>query len=173
VPPTEVALEACAGARHWGRVQMGFSIRWMRAIFLAGYGTAQPALDCSLYLHKYRTMEKMDAITALAALAHETRLDIFRLLVQAGPEGVPAGQLGEQLSLPSATLSFHLKELRHAGLITFRRESRSLIYSAEFANMNALLAYLTENCCRGDAASCGVGICDGAKLEKPKQRRTI
>ncbi|MDD2703779.1 MAG: metalloregulator ArsR/SmtB family transcription factor [Acidocella sp.] len=118
-------------------------------------------------------MEKMDAILALAALAQETRLDIFRLLVQAGPEGVPAGQLGEQLGLPSATLSFHLKELRHAGLITFQREGRSLIYSAEFANMNALLAYLTENCCQGDMAACGGGVCDGTKIEKPKQRRTI
>ncbi|MDR3505097.1 MAG: metalloregulator ArsR/SmtB family transcription factor [Acidocella sp.] len=118
-------------------------------------------------------MEKHDAIAALAALAQETRLDIFRLLVQAGPEGVPAGQLGEQLGLPSATLSFHLKELRHAGLITFQREGRSLIYSAEFANMNALLAYLTENCCQGHAAACAGGACDGTKIEKPKQRRTM
>jgi ArsR family transcriptional regulator len=75
-------------------------------------------------------MEKPDAVTALAALAHETRLDVFRLLVQTGPEGMPAGRIGERLGLPSATLSFHLNHLRHAGLVTFRRESRSLINMA-------------------------------------------
>ncbi|WP_297442875.1 helix-turn-helix transcriptional regulator [Acidocella sp.] len=109
-------------------------------------------------------MEKKDILVALAALAQETRLDIFRLLVQAGPSGLPAGQLGERLGLPSATLSFHLKELRLAGLVSFQRESRSLIYSAEFANMNALLAYLTENCCQGALAACGPGFCDGNQL---------
>ena len=116
-------------------------------------------------------MDKSNIIAALAALAQEARLDIFRLLVQAGPEGLAAGQLAEQLGLPPATLSFHLKELRHAGLVSFQRASRSLIYSAEFVNMNGLLAYLTENCCQGEPASCGVGICDGTQLEKPKPRR--
>ncbi len=116
-------------------------------------------------------MDRSDAITALAALAQETRLDIFRLLVQAGPEGMPAGQLGERLGLPSATLSFHLKELRHAGLVSFQRASRSLIYSAEFTNMNALLAYLTENCCQGDAAACAPPLCDGAKRVAPIPRK--
>ena len=105
-------------------------------------------------------MEKADAIAALGALAQESRLDIFRLLVQAGGDGMPAGQIGDRLGLPSATLSFHLNQLRQAGLITFRREGRSLIYAAEYATMNGLLAYLTENCCRGDAAACGVGVCD-------------
>jgi ArsR family transcriptional regulator len=100
-------------------------------------------------------MEKSDAVAALAALAQDTRLDIFRLLVQAGREGVPAGRIGSQLGLPSATLSFHLNQLRQAGLVTFRRAGRSLIYAAEYATMNDLLAYLTENCCRGDAAACG------------------
>ena len=104
-------------------------------------------------------MEKTDAMAALAALAQETRLDIFRLLVQAGPEGLPAGRLAEQLGLPSATLSFHLSQLRHAGLVSFRRESRSLIYAAAYDAMNGLLAYLTENCCRGSAASCDVSAC--------------
>ncbi len=104
-------------------------------------------------------MEKIDAITALAAIAQETRLDIFRLLVQAGPDGLPAGQIGGQLGLPPATLSFHLNQLRHAGLVSFRRESRSLIYAAEFAAMNGLLAYLTENCCLGNAAGCTVPVC--------------
>ena len=101
----------------------------------------------------------MNAITALAALAQETRLAIYRLLVQAGPEGMPAGQIAERLELASATLSFHLNQLRHAGLVTFRRASRSLIYAAEYAAMNDLLAYLTENCCRGDEAACGVAAC--------------
>jgi DNA-binding transcriptional ArsR family regulator len=114
-------------------------------------------------------MEKLDAIAALAALAQETRLDIFRLLVQAGPDGMPAGQIGERLGLPSATLSFHLNQLRHAGLVTFRREGRSLIYAAEYAAMNGLLGYLTENCCQGDAAGCGIGICDNANLVKAKE----
>jgi DNA-binding transcriptional ArsR family regulator len=106
----------------------------------------------------------MDALAALAALAHETRLDVFRLLVQTGPEGMQAGRIGERLGLPSATLSFHLNHLRHAGLVTFRRESRSLIYMAEYPAMNDLLAYLTANCCRGDGSGCGVGICDSTTL---------
>jgi DNA-binding transcriptional ArsR family regulator len=117
-------------------------------------------------------MEKSDAISALAALAQETRLDVFRLLVQAGPDGVPAGQIGERLGLPSTTLSFHLNQLKHAGLVTFRREGRSLIYGAEYASMNELLAYLTENCCQGDVASCGVNVCDSSALVPNKTRST-
>ncbi len=109
-------------------------------------------------------MEKTVAIASLAALAQESRLDVFRLLVQAGTDGMPAGQIGERLNLPSATLSFHLSQLKHAGLVTFRREGRSLIYMAEYDAMNALLGYLTENCCQGDAAGCGIGVCDGAAL---------
>lgn len=109
-------------------------------------------------------MEKPDAIAALAALAHETRLDVFRLLVQAGTDGLPAGRIGERLGLPSATLSFHLTHLRHAGLVTFRREGRSLIYMAAYPAMNDLLAYLTENCCQGDAAGCGIAACDSSTL---------
>ncbi|HQT47155.1 MAG TPA: metalloregulator ArsR/SmtB family transcription factor [Acidocella sp.] len=95
-------------------------------------------------------MESEIAVTALAALAHAARLNIFRLLVAAGPQGQPAGQIAERLNLPANTLSFHLNQLRHAGLVAFRREGRSLIYVAEYAEMNALLAYLTENCCRGE-----------------------
>jgi DNA-binding transcriptional ArsR family regulator len=114
-------------------------------------------------------MEKMDAIAALAALAHETRLDVFRLLVQAGPAGMPAGRIGDRLGLPSATLSFHLNHLRHAGLVTFRRESRSLIYMAAYSAMNDLLAYLTENCCQGDVSACGVGVCDSTTLVTAKE----
>jgi DNA-binding transcriptional ArsR family regulator len=103
-------------------------------------------------------MGKVEALAALAALAQESRLDVFRLLVQAGPEGVPAGRIGERLGLPSATLSFHLNQLRQAGLVSFRREGRSLIYTAAYDAMNGLVAYLTENCCRGGPApGCGVG----------------
>ena len=94
-------------------------------------------------------MEKQNAIGALAALAQETRLDIFRLLVQAGPEGMPAGAVGDALDIPSATLSFHLKELKGAGLIRCEREGRSRIYSPDFAVVNGLLEFLTANCCQG------------------------
>jgi DNA-binding transcriptional ArsR family regulator len=107
-------------------------------------------------------MEKQDAITALAALAQSSRLDVFRLLVQTGAAGLTPGQIGERLGLAAATLSFHLTQLRQAGLITVRREGRSLIYCAEYGAMNALLAYLTENCCQGDAAACSVPLCDPA-----------
>lgn len=103
-------------------------------------------------------MDKTSAIEALGALAQESRLDIFRLLVQAGPEGMAAGQIGERLGLPAATLSFHLSQLRHAGLIAFTREGRSLIYAAEYEAMNGLLAFLTENCCRGDPSACAVPV---------------
>jgi len=100
-------------------------------------------------------MEKQDAISALAALAHETRLDVFRRLVRAGSEGLPAGAIAEAQGVPAATLSFHLKELKNAGVVACRREGRSLIYRADFAAMEALLAYLTENCCAD--AGCAPG----------------
>ena len=99
-------------------------------------------------------MEKSEALTALAALAQGTRLDIYRLLVQAGPRGLPAGQIGEQLGLPSATLAFHLKELKNANLVTFTRHGRSLIYATIYPTMSALLEYLTENCCQGRPEAC-------------------
>jgi DNA-binding transcriptional ArsR family regulator len=94
-------------------------------------------------------MEKQQIITALGALAHETRLDIFRLLVQAGPGGVAAGAIAETIGLVPATLSFHLKELKNAGVDSARREGRSLIYAPEFDRMQELLSFLTENCCQG------------------------
>lgn len=115
-------------------------------------------------------MEKSETIAALAALAQESRLDIFRVLVQAGSEGRPVGHIGERLGLPSATLSFHLNQLKQADLVSFRREGRSLIYTANFAAMNGLMGYLTENCCGGDPDDCGVvaGVCDPATSE-PKE----
>lgn len=114
-------------------------------------------------------MEKPAAIAALAALAQESRLDIFRLLVQTGAEGMPAGQIGEQIGLPSATLSFHLNQLRHAGLVAFRREGRSLIYAAAYDSMNDLLAYLTANCCQGDPSGCGPGACNSTAMVQTRK----
>jgi len=97
-------------------------------------------------------MDSQATIAALSALANEHRLAVFRLLVQAGPEGRAAGAIAEALHLPASSLSFHLAHLTRAGLIVQRRESRSLIYSADFSAMNALVGFLTENCCGG--ASC-------------------
>lgn len=96
-------------------------------------------------------ISKSNVITALAALAQETRLDIFRLLVERGPEGMPAGEIGDRLKLPSPTLSFHLNQLKHSGLVSSRRQSRRIIYAGRFRAMNSLLDYLSENCCAGGA----------------------
>ena len=98
-------------------------------------------------------MDKQSAISALGALAQETRLDVYRLLVTQGPEGLPAGVIADRLGVLPASLTFHLKELQHASLITQRRLGRQLIYAAEYGAMTELLAYLTENCC-GRGASC-------------------
>jgi ArsR family transcriptional regulator, arsenate/arsenite/antimonite-responsive transcriptional repressor len=98
-------------------------------------------------------MEMTDAVDALSALAQETRLKVYRLLVEAGPEGLPAGRIGEALGLPPATLSFHLAHLARAGLARARQDGRFVIYSADYDNMNALVGYLTENCCGGRACS--------------------
>ncbi len=105
-------------------------------------------------------MDQKQAITALGALAQETRLELFRLLVTSGPEGLPAGVIAERLGVLPSSLSFHLQQLVYAGLITQRRLSRQLIYSAEYGAMNALLAYLTENCCGRDAIC--APVCDPA-----------
>jgi ArsR family transcriptional regulator, arsenate/arsenite/antimonite-responsive transcriptional repressor len=98
-------------------------------------------------------MDQKGAIVALGALAQETRLEVFRLLVATGPQGLPAGVIAERLGVMPSSLTFHLNQLHHAGLITQRRQSRQLIYSAEYSAMNDLLAYLTENCC-GRGQSC-------------------
>ena len=99
-------------------------------------------------------MKTEEAVVALEALAQGSRLGIFRLLVEAGPGGLPAGRIAERMKLPGPTLSFHLSQLKHAGLIACRREGTSLIYSAEFGAMNALVGFMTENCCGGDASQC-------------------
>lgn len=108
-------------------------------------------------------MNSETTIAALSALANEHRLAVFRLLVQAGPEGRAAGAIAESLDLPASSLSFHLAHLTRAGLIVQRRESRSLIYSADFSAMNALVGFLTENCCGG--ASCAPAA------SSPKKRK--
>jgi ArsR family transcriptional regulator, arsenate/arsenite/antimonite-responsive transcriptional repressor len=114
-------------------------------------------------------MEKMDAVTALAALAQDNRLDVFRLLVQAGPEGMPAGGVAEALDLAPNTLTFHFDRLRQAQLVTVRREGRSMIYAARFETMNALLAFLTENCCAGASEKCEpVRACAPARSKRSK-----
>jgi ArsR family transcriptional regulator, arsenate/arsenite/antimonite-responsive transcriptional repressor len=94
-------------------------------------------------------MEKTDAVVALAALAQDNRLDVFRLLVRAGPEGMPAGAVADALDLAPNTLTFHFDRLRMAGLVNVRRDGRSMIYAAQFETMNALVGFLTENCCDG------------------------
>jgi DNA-binding transcriptional ArsR family regulator len=98
-------------------------------------------------------METKTAIAALAALAQESRLATFRLLVRAGPEGMAASKIAETLGIPASSLSFHLKELTHANLISPRQEGRFIIYAAQFDLMNELLAFLTENCCGGNSCS--------------------
>jgi ArsR family transcriptional regulator len=98
-------------------------------------------------------MEKTTAVAALAALAQDNRLDVFRLLVQAGPNGMPAGVVAERLRLAPNTLTFHFDRLRRAGLVTVRRDGRSMIYAARYEQMNDLLGFLTEHCC-ADSAGC-------------------
>lgn len=100
-------------------------------------------------------MEAHEVIRALGALAQEHRLSAYRLLVQAGPAGMPAGALAEALAVPASSMSFHLAQLTNAGLVIQRRQSRSIIYSADFAAMNALMSYMTENCCLGVPCSAG------------------
>ncbi len=99
-------------------------------------------------------MELHTAVRHLSALAQDSRLAIFRLLVQAGPDGLRPADLADRLGLPPATLSFHLKELNGAGLVTARQDGRYIHYSPDFTTMNALIAYLTENCCAGHDADC-------------------
>jgi DNA-binding transcriptional ArsR family regulator len=111
-------------------------------------------------------MEKKAALSALTGLSQESRLDIFRLLIEHGPEGLPAGEIAERLRMANTTLSFHLKELSHAGLISGRPAGRFIYYAAEFSTVNGLVNYLTENCCKG--ASCAVDCAPSTQ----RKRRT-
>jgi ArsR family transcriptional regulator, arsenate/arsenite/antimonite-responsive transcriptional repressor len=98
-------------------------------------------------------MDTKHVLAAMAALAQESRLAIFRLLVQAGPSGISPGKISEQLGIPASSLSFHLKELTHAELITPKQDGRYVIYAANFATMNGLIGFLTENCCGGQSCT--------------------
>jgi ArsR family transcriptional regulator, arsenate/arsenite/antimonite-responsive transcriptional repressor len=114
-------------------------------------------------------MDKTSALAALAALAQENRLDVFRLLIEAGPDGMPAGAVAEALGLAPNTLTFHFDRLRHAGLIAVQREGRSMIYAARFETMNALLSFLTENCCGGVMEKCKPPpVCEPTKSKRKK-----
>jgi len=104
-------------------------------------------------------LDTKHAVEALAALAHEHRLAVYRMLVEQGPDGLPAGAIAERLGMPPSSLTFHLQHLLRAGLVTQRRLSRQLIYAADFAAMNSLVAFLTENCCGQGGAG---GVCDPA-----------
>ena len=102
-------------------------------------------------------MDSKQAVDALSALAHEHRLAIYRMLVERGPDGLPAGTIAERLGVPSSSLTFHLQHLLRAGLVTQRRVSRQLIYAADFAAMNSLVGFLTENCCGQGQGACVPG----------------
>ena len=114
-------------------------------------------------------MEISKAVDALSALAQESRLSIYRLLVEAGPEGLSAGRIGEALKLPPATLSFHLSHLTRAGLTHSRQDGRFVFYSADFQSMNALVGYLTENCCGGRSCAPTTAIL----AKKGKEHETL
>ena len=115
-------------------------------------------------------METNDAVAALAALAQANRLDVFRLLIEAGPQGLAAGDIAERLGLAPNTLTFHFDRLRSAGLVSVRRAGRSMIYAARFETMNALLGYLTDNCCGGQPEKCvPVQRCAPAKAKRRKR----
>ncbi len=117
-------------------------------------------------------MEMNDAVAALGALAQETRLRVFRLLMQAGPEGLAAGEIAARLEVQPATLSFHLSQLAQAGLVTAQRDSRRILYAADYAGMRALLTFLTADCCRGRPEVCGDLVALAAVCaDRPPERR--
>ena len=114
-------------------------------------------------------MESRHAVEALSALAQDSRLQVYRLLVQAGPEGLAASDLAERLGIPANTLSFHLKNLSHADLVQSRHEGRFIYYSANYEQMNALLGFLTENCCAGSSKDCST-TCQPIRPAKTAKR---
>ena len=118
-------------------------------------------------------MDRSDAVAALAALAQEHRLEVYRRLVQAGPEGMAAGEIAGALAIAPNTLSFHLDRLRHAGLVSVARKGRSLIYAARYETMNNLLGYLTQNCCGGRPELCSPTVGKPTKPARKRQRETV
>ncbi len=118
-------------------------------------------------------MDALQAVTALGALGHDTRLALFRLLVERGPDGLPAGVIAERLGIPPSSLTFHLQHLHRAGLVTQRRLHRQLIYTADYTTMNVLLTYLTDNCCgRGSAAPVFGPVCGPADAMTSQSRES-
>jgi DNA-binding transcriptional ArsR family regulator len=118
-------------------------------------------------------MNTTEVIGALGALAHEYRLRAYRLLVEAGPDGLNAGAIAERLDLVPSSLTFHLQQLHRAGLITQRRESRQLIYSADFTTMNELVGFLTENCCGTGSPACEPMCRSTSRVTKRQKRNSI
>src|SRR5882724_3478413 len=118
-------------------------------------------------------MKKGDALGALAALSQENRLDVFRLLVEAGPEGLPAGSVASALEIAPNTLTFHFDRLREAGLVTVRRNGRSMVYAAQFDAMNALISYLTENCCQGSSHQCMPATCQPGMASALRRKERV
>jgi ArsR family transcriptional regulator len=117
-------------------------------------------------------MKSSQAVAALAALAHEHRLGVYRMLVEAGHEGLNAGTIASRLKLPPSSLTFHLQHLHRAGLLTQERKGRELIYAADFAAMNTLVGYLTENCCAGASASCE-SECEPPRASRKSTKKTV
>src|SRR4051812_30655032 len=121
-------------------------------------------------------LDASSAVAALSALAHEHRLAAYRLLIEAGPDGLPAGSIAERLGMPPSSLTFHLQQMRHAGLVTQRRASRRIIYAMGPAAMNGLVAYLTENCCGGQAScapACDPAAAPLARIRDPGQEPRV
>ncbi len=137
-------------------------------------------VDSIRYFDYYGNMEIIQAVRAMSALAQESRLETFRLLVTCGEQGMPAGQIAEGLDIPPATLSFHLKELSNAGLITQHREGRARVYRLNVEAMRALFGYLMEECCQGrpelcqpdyQEGECGMAPCTPRKRNRKRKVR--
>jgi ArsR family transcriptional regulator, arsenate/arsenite/antimonite-responsive transcriptional repressor len=126
----------------------------------------------SIFLERSLMERHSEAVAAFSALGHEHRLAVYRLLVEAGPQGLSAGVIAGRMSIPPSSLTFHTQALVRAGLVTQRRESRLLIYSADFSAMNALVAYLTENCCGGGAESCASVCSPETAVPNPVAKRS-
>jgi ArsR family transcriptional regulator, arsenate/arsenite/antimonite-responsive transcriptional repressor len=146
---------------------------YIRRIFPFPCAISEVAVDSISLFDNYRNMKLRDGIVhsdivirALGALAQEHRLAAFRLLVQAGDEGMAAGAIAERLGVPASSMSFHLAQLGHAGLVTQRRASRSIIYAADYAAMDGLMGYLTENCCAGVPCTANIGCSPSVMAEK-------
>ena len=153
-------------SRSQGTITVGISAA---AVGNASQMTTSRSLDSLRRFHNHGNMKTDAALAALAALSQRTRLDVFRFLVEAGPEGAAVGSIADALRVPAPPLSFHLKELSHAELVTSKQEGRFIRYAANFAAMSGLVAYLTENCCRGQPDLC-VPSC-APKKSSPRRKR--